>query len=127
MATKEEAYRGLMVRVGCFEVVGHGRFITSLLICKTPLGALLVDLPVTHLLFRDEASAFESTIAYGRLLVDMLMSRPMERSQGSRSSGNREHGERRKNRGIETLRHQNQTKPVQRGRLSMGRAVKRRV
>jgi hypothetical protein len=126
MVTKEEAYRGLTVRVGCFELVGHGRFITSLLICKTSLRAVLVDLPVTHLLFRDEASAFESTIAYGRLLVDMLLSGPTQRPPGSSSSGNREHGERRKNRGIETLEHESQAKPAQRGKVSMSPAVKRR-
>ena len=113
MAIQEEVYRGLTIRVGCFELVGRDCFITSLLICRTSSQAVLVDLPVTHLVFRDGTRALESTIVHGRLLVDMLVSEATAQLPASRSSRNREQGERRKIRGIETLdEHHKQAKPV---------------
>jgi hypothetical protein len=70
---KEVQYRGLILKAACFQVVGTQRFITSLLICEAGSSdQALVDLPVTHLLFRDETEAIESTLGHGRLLVDAL-------------------------------------------------------
>ena len=58
MPVKEVQYRGLILKAACFEVVGTQRFITSLLICEAGSSdQALVDLPVTHLLFRDETEA----------------------------------------------------------------------
>jgi hypothetical protein len=71
-------YRGLILKAACFEVVGTKRFITSLLICEARSSdQALVDFPVTHLLFRDETEAIESTLAHGRLVIDVLIREPM--------------------------------------------------
>jgi len=75
---KEVQYRGLILKAACFEVVGTKRFITSLLICEAGSSdQALVDIPVTHLLFRDETEAIESTLAHGRLVIDVLIREPM--------------------------------------------------
>ena len=79
-------YCGWIIRAGCFELVGAERFITSLLIGETQSSdAALVNLPVTHLLFRNEAQALEATLAHGRLLVDALMREPAHRLPGRRA------------------------------------------
>ena len=78
MPVTEEEYRGLILKAACFEVVGTKRFITSLLICEAGSSdQALVDIPVTHLLFRDETKAIESTLAHGRLVIDVLIREPM--------------------------------------------------
>ena len=78
MPVTEEEYRGLILKAACFEVVGTKRFITSLLICEAGSSdQALVDIPVTHLLFRDETEAIESTLAHGRLVIDVLIREPM--------------------------------------------------
>jgi hypothetical protein len=81
----EVQYRGLILKAACFQVVGTQRFITSLLICEAGSSdQALVDLPVTHLLFRDETEAIESTLAHGRLLIDVL-----SRGKGKKFSSRR--------------------------------------
>jgi hypothetical protein len=78
MSIKEEEYRGLTIRAACFEVVGTERFITSLLISdKESSQAAIINLPVTHLLFRDEEQALESALSHGRLLIDGWIREPM--------------------------------------------------
>jgi hypothetical protein len=75
---REVEYRGLILKAACFEVVGMKRFITSLLICEARSSdQALVDFPVPHLLFREETEAIESTLAHGRLVIDVLMQKPM--------------------------------------------------
>ena len=71
-------YRGLILKAACFEVVGTNRFIASLLICEAGSSdQAFFDFPVTHLLFRDETEAIESTLAHRRLVIDVLIREPM--------------------------------------------------
>ena len=80
MSIKEETYRGLIIKAGCFELVGAARYITSLLISRAgSADAALIELPVTHLLFANEAEALDATRAHGRLLVDTLVCEFMHR------------------------------------------------
>jgi hypothetical protein len=39
--------------------------------------AAIINLPVTHLLFRDEEQALESALSHGRLLIDGWIREPM--------------------------------------------------
>jgi hypothetical protein len=80
MSVREEVYCGWFIKAGCFELVGTDCFITSLLIRETQSSKdALIDLPITHLFFRNEAQGLEATLAQGRFLVDALMGEPTHR------------------------------------------------
>ena len=64
-------YRGYSIQAGAFELVGTGRFIASLLVCKVgSTDRKLIDLPVTHCLYDCAEEALSSTVEHGKGLAD---------------------------------------------------------
>ena len=73
MSMRQQAYRRMLIKVDSFRLVGTHSFISSLTIVETTgFERVVVEIPVTHLLFDCEDRALEETLADGRLLVDGL-------------------------------------------------------
>ena len=73
MAIASIEHKGFTIKAAAFELVGERRFISSLVIFRNAEpDQKLLDLPVTHHLFKSAEDALESTLAHGRDIIDSL-------------------------------------------------------
>ena len=73
---KEELYRGMMIKTGCFELVGIHRPVTSLVISEATFSnSTRIDLPVTHFPFQDRQQVLEATPGDNQCMIGMIRAR----------------------------------------------------